>query len=96
MGRRVDVVYDADTTARRVELTVHLPDGVSGDQTERLRRVADTCPVRRAFEAGFTFDDRFAHDLAAVPTLHQRVRAPQPGLTATPTVNHASGLGPLA
>jgi hypothetical protein len=95
VGRRVDVVYDADTTARRVELTVHLPDGASGDQTERLRRVADTCPVRRAFEAGFAFDER-PHDLAAVPTLHQRVRARQPGLTATPTVNHASGLGPLA
>ena len=48
---RVDVDYDADTTPRAIEITVHLPDGLSAEQTERLRRVADTCPVRRALEA---------------------------------------------
>jgi putative redox protein len=62
---RVDVDYDADTTPRRVEVTIHLPDGLTPDQTKRLERVADTCPVRRALEAGFTFDERLASDLPA-------------------------------
>jgi putative redox protein len=60
---RVDVDYDPDTTPRAVEVTVHLPEGLTTDQTERLTRVADTCPVRRALEAGFTFDERIEHDL---------------------------------
>ena len=62
---RVDVNYDADVTPRRVEVMVHLPEGLTADQTERLRRVADTCPVRRALEAGFTFEERVERDLAA-------------------------------
>ena len=61
---RVDVEYDADVTPRRVEVAVHLPDGLTTDQTERLTRVADTCPVRRALEAGFVFDERIEHDVA--------------------------------
>jgi putative redox protein len=60
---RVDVRYDADVTPRRVEVDVHLPDGLTPDQIERLRRVADTCPARRALEAGFTFEDRLQFDL---------------------------------
>jgi putative redox protein len=55
---RVDVDYDADTSPRQVDVTVHLPGGLTPGQTERLERVANTCPVRRALEAGFTFDER--------------------------------------
>jgi len=62
---RVDVDYDADTTPRCVEVTIHLPDGLTPDQTRRLERVAATCPVRRALEAGFTFDERLVTDLGA-------------------------------
>ena len=62
---RVDVSYDADATPRRAEVTVHLPDDLTPDQTERLRRVADTCPVRRALEAGFAFDERLLNDVPA-------------------------------
>ncbi len=36
---------------------IHLPDGLTDGQTTRLMRVADTCPVRRALEAGFVFDE---------------------------------------
>ncbi len=61
---RVDVVYHADATPRQVELAVHLPGDLTAEQTERLRRVADSCPVRRALEAGFAFDERFVNDLA--------------------------------
>jgi putative redox protein len=57
-GMEVDVRYDADVTPRLVETTVHLPTGLTGRETESLRRVAETCPVRRALEAGFTFRER--------------------------------------
>jgi putative redox protein len=60
---RVDVDYDADATPRRVEVTVHLPDGLSSDQIRRLERVAATCPVRRALEAGFTFGESILTEL---------------------------------
>jgi putative redox protein len=62
---RVDVRYDADVTPRQVEIGLHLPDGLTPDQIERLRHVADTCPARRALEAGFTFDERIELDLPA-------------------------------
>ena len=55
---RVDVDYDHESEPRRFDVTVHLPDGLSDDQLTRLRRVADTCPVRRALEAGFAFDEQ--------------------------------------
>jgi putative redox protein len=55
---RVDVEYDSDSTPRGIEVAIHLPAGLTPDQVTRLRRVADACPVRRAFEAGFTFEER--------------------------------------
>jgi putative redox protein len=54
----VDVDYDADSVPRRVAVDVHLPDELTPDQRRRLERVAETCPARRAFEAGFTFEER--------------------------------------
>jgi len=54
---RVDVTYDTETVPRDVKVSVHLPDGLTPDQVERLRRVAKTCPVRRALEAGFSFEE---------------------------------------
>jgi len=59
---RVDVVYDPEPTPRLVEVVVHLPAGLSHDQVERLRRIAKTCPVKRALEAGFTFDQKIVVD----------------------------------
>ncbi len=56
----VDVDYDADVTPRHVEVTIHLPDDLTADQINRLERVARTCPVRRALEAGFAFEERLA------------------------------------
>jgi putative redox protein len=54
----VDIDYDADTTPRQVEITIHLPDHLTDDQVKRLEKVAATCPVRRAIEAGFTFEEQ--------------------------------------
>jgi uncharacterized OsmC-like protein len=59
---RVDCVYDAETTPRHVELVVHAPAGLTQDQIKRLHRIADTCPVKRALEAGFAFDERIVVD----------------------------------
>lgn len=55
---RVEVAYDTESTPRHVILRVHLPEGLTTDQVRRLRRVVQTCPARRALEAGFTFDER--------------------------------------
>jgi putative redox protein len=64
-GLSVDVEYDSDTTPRHAEVIVHLPAGLREDQVRRLRRVAETCPARRALEAGFTFDERLVFDASA-------------------------------
>lgn len=55
---RVEVEYDPESTPRHVGIELHLPDGLSGDQIKRLQRVAETCPLRRALEAGFEFKER--------------------------------------
>jgi putative redox protein len=72
----VDVEYDTDATPRRVQIDVHLPAGLTADQVRRLRRVAATCPVRRALEAGFVFAERIELDLppAASPALREAAR----------------------
>ena len=68
----VDVTYDTDRTPRHFTIDLQFPDGLTPDQRSRLERVAESCPVRRALEAGFTFDERvtarLAGDLAAVPS----------------------------
>ena len=53
----VDVEYDPDSSPRRFAICVHLPSDLTPDQRRRLERVAETCPVRRALEAGFTFEE---------------------------------------
>lgn len=60
----VDVDYDHQSVPRRFEILVRLPEALSSSQVERLRRVADTCPIRRALETGFEFDER----IVVVPT----------------------------
>jgi uncharacterized OsmC-like protein len=56
---RVEVVYDSGSTRRHVDLRVELREGLDPDQIRRLRRVARTCPARRALGAGFTLDEQF-------------------------------------
>lgn len=55
---RVEVSYDPDCTPRHVGIEIHLPESLSTDQVKRLERVAETCPLRRALEAGFSFEER--------------------------------------
>jgi putative redox protein len=54
----VHVDYDSDSSPRRVAIEVQLPDDLTPDQRRRLERVAETCPARRALEAGFVFEER--------------------------------------
>ncbi len=54
----VEVDYDPDSVPRRFAIDIHLPNGITSDQQRRLQRVAETCPVRRALEAGFAFEER--------------------------------------
>jgi putative redox protein len=54
----VDVEYDNESVPRHFDVAVHLPSGLAPEQIERLRRVAESCPVRRAMEAGFSFEER--------------------------------------
>ena len=54
---RVDVTYDYESTPRSLEADVILPAGLTEEQATRLERVARTCPVGKAFEAGFTLEE---------------------------------------
>jgi putative redox protein len=53
----VDVEYDHTSTPRRFEIAVHLPADLSDEQVRRLTRVAETCPIKRAIEAGIVFEE---------------------------------------
>jgi putative redox protein len=57
-GLAVDVDYDTEARPRRFEIAVQLPDDLSPEQARRLGRVAESCPIRRALEAGFSFEER--------------------------------------
>ena len=54
----VEVDYDPDSVPRRFAIAVHLPSDITPEQQRRLQRVAQTCPVRPALEAGFAFEER--------------------------------------
>jgi putative redox protein len=55
-----DVVYDHKSTPRRFDVAIRLPAGLSELQRQRIMRVAEACPVRRAFEAGMVVHERIA------------------------------------
>jgi putative redox protein len=59
-GVAVDVEYDNEAVPRRLRIDVRVPDMLAPAQLARLERVARTCPIRRALEAGFVFEERFA------------------------------------
>jgi putative redox protein len=54
----VRVEYDPESEPRRFEIELHLPAWLSQDQVRRLERVAGTCPLRRALETGFEFEEQ--------------------------------------
>lgn len=54
---RVDVEYDLEPRPRCASVSLHLPEGLSGEQRERLHHVASRCPVSRALSEGVTVSD---------------------------------------
>lgn len=56
-GVEVDVDYDHKATPRRFEVDVQLEGELDEEQLARLERVAESCPIRRAFEAGFELEE---------------------------------------
>lgn len=54
----VAVDYDNTSTPRRFEVAIELGGDLSDEQLRRLEKVAASCPVRRALEAGVEFDER--------------------------------------
>lgn len=59
-GVAVEVDYDSESSPRRFEISVEVSGELSEEQRLRLDRVAAACPLRRALEAGFVFDETAA------------------------------------
>jgi putative redox protein len=53
----VAVDYDNKSTPRRFEIAIELSGDLSDEQLKRLEKVAASCPVRRAVEAGIEFTE---------------------------------------
>lgn len=54
----VEVEYDHTSVPRQLQIEVRVPAELSPDQLARITRVAETCPLRRALETGFEFNER--------------------------------------
>jgi putative redox protein len=61
----VEVDYDPETVPRRFSVELQLPSDLTSEQLRRLERVAASCPVRRALEGGFSFEERTVSPRAA-------------------------------
>jgi putative redox protein len=62
----VGVIYDNKAVPRRFDVTITLGGRPTEEQLERLRKVADACPLRRALETGFEFHEQLrAHTAVA-------------------------------
>lgn len=59
-GVTVTVDYDPRSTPRLFQIDVRLGAQLDEARLERLRKVAASCPLRRALEAGFAFDEHLA------------------------------------
>jgi len=58
----VAVDYDHRATPRRFEITIELTGDLTREQLERLEKVAESCPLRRALETGFEFVERLENE----------------------------------
>jgi putative redox protein len=54
----VGVIYDNKSVPRRFDVAITLSAQLTEAQLERLRKVADACPLRRALESGFEFHEQ--------------------------------------
>jgi putative redox protein len=70
----VAVEYDHRSTPRRFDVAIELGGELSEAQLERLERVARSCPLRRAIDAGIEFEETIEH--RANEARHTLVGAP--------------------
>jgi putative redox protein len=56
----VAVDYENRSTPRRFDVSVELGGELTDEQLQRLEKVAEACPVRRAVEAGIEFSETIA------------------------------------
>lgn len=56
----VAVEYDNQSTPRRFDVAIELGGSLTDEQLRRLEKVAASCPVRRAVEAGIEFVETIA------------------------------------
>ena len=61
----VEAEHRDRVVVERVIAALHLPDALTPEQTRRLMRVAEACPVRRAIEAGMEFGEHLAEPATA-------------------------------
>lgn len=54
----VDVDYDHRSTPRRFAVHIRLGAELTGEQLDRLHKVAVTCPVRKALQGGAEFTEQ--------------------------------------
>lgn len=54
----VDVEYDNKSVPRHFDISIGTTGDVDAGQLARLEKVAAACPLRRALETGFAFDER--------------------------------------
>lgn len=59
-GVTVAVDYDHRSPQRRFDIAIELGESLTDEQLQRLEKVAASCPVRRAIEAGIEFHERIA------------------------------------
>ena len=65
----VDADYDHRSEPRRCEIVIRTENELSDAQLERLAKVAETCPVRRALASGVEFSERFEPGSVSRPPL---------------------------
>ena len=70
----VTVDYDNRATPRRFGVAIELTGSLTDKQLRRLEKVAASCPVRRAIEAGIEFDETLSRHEPAPAGLAPTVR----------------------
>jgi putative redox protein len=63
----VEVAVDYEPDDGRFDVHIHIPMPLSDEQCERLERVAQTCPVRRALTSDLTVVDHLVHGQQGIP-----------------------------
>jgi putative redox protein len=67
----VDGDYDNAATPRHIDVRISFTGDLTEEQLRRLEKVAETCPVRRAMEAGMEFVEEIGLASSGSETVNQ-------------------------